>query len=126
MEAKNIDVLLQEATRLLELAENETYRSKEDVASFLICHNSRQALINSMSYYLIKNNIILIEPVTADSLWKQCQEQDGRFQEVNMSTINCKHEENSERYCLSVNKVSSCYDTAKIIYGIATEEAPGY
>lgn len=126
MEEKNIDVLLNEATRLLELAEEETFRSKEDVASFLICHNSRQALINAMSYYLIKNDIQLNEPVTAESLWEQCQNQDGRFQEVSLHHINCKNEENSERYCLSVDKVNSCYDTAKIIYGIATEETPGY
>jgi len=126
MEEKNLDVLLKEATKLLEMAENETYRAKEDVASFLICHNSRQALINAMSYYLLRNDIKLDEPVTVDSLWKQCQDEDGRFQEVKMRIIDCRHEEDSKEYCLSVNKVNSCYDTAKIVYGIITEQAPGY
>lgn len=126
MQTHDADLLLQEATKLLQVADKEMARSEEDVISFLICHNARQAIINDMAAYLLKNNIEPIKPVTMQGLLEQCRNEDGRFQEVDLSNINCRHDVDSQEYCLSIDKVGSCYNVAKIIHGIVAEQAPGY
>ncbi len=126
MPTVDADTLLNEATQLLQTADDELNRSEEDVISFLVCFNSRQAIINAMSAFLMRNNIEPQKPITMEGLLKQCAEEDGRFQDVDMSEINCKHEEDSEEYCLSVGKVNSCYNIAKIIHGIVSNRAPGF
>jgi len=126
MQTHDADLLLQEATKLLQVADKEMARSEEDVISFLICHNARQAIINDMAAYLLKNNIEPTKPVTMQGLLEQCRNEDGRFQEVDLSNINCRHDADSQEYCLSIDKVGSCYNVAKVIHGIVAEQAPGY
>ncbi|MCR9286211.1 MAG: hypothetical protein NXI23_02355 [Bacteroidetes bacterium] len=126
MQNPNIDFLLTEADQLLNFANEEISRSEEDVAAYMICKNSRIALKNAMTYFLFKNGIKPKEPVTLESLRDQCSFEDGRFQDVDLSSINCRHDEGEEEYCLSVNKVSECLDAAQLVRGIVGDSVPGY
>ncbi len=126
MQSQGDDFLLNEATQLLETAEESLNRPAEDVAAYMVCHNSRQALMHTMSYFLLKNNIQPKEPATLSSLWNQCKSEDARFQELDITHIDCRHEEGEEGYCLGTEKVSSCFKTARLVHGIVSEPTPGY
>lgn len=121
MQAHDFDFLLTEATELLETADNELSRPQEDVTTHTICHKSRQALVNAMTYFLFTKDIQPHEPVTIDKLFLQCKSADKRFADIDMSEISCSDEENSDKVCFSVGKVSSCYQTAKLIHGLITD-----
>ena len=126
MEAQNVDILINEADQLLQKAIEELQRSKEDVAAYLICHNSRQSINNYLAAYLIKNGIEIIQPATMASLMEQCRALDARFELVDISQIFCRHDETDEEYCLNVKKVDDCLRIANQTRDIATQESPTY
>ena len=126
MQNKNVDVLINEADQLLDKAVEELQRSEEDVIAHMVCHNSRQSIVNYLASFLIKNGEQLKEPVTMASLMDQCRAVDGRFELVDISQIFCRHDVEDEEYCLNVDKVADCLRIAKQTRGIAINEAPGY
>ena len=126
MEHQNIDMLINEADQLLHSATAEMQRSEEDVTAHMVCYNSRQSIINYLVSYLVKNGEALNKPVTMAGLLEQCRALDGRFDLIDISPINCRHDEDSHEYCLSVDKVNECLDIAKQTRAIAINEAPTY
>lgn len=126
MQVQNLTILVNEADQLLNRAIEELERSEEDVTAYLVCHNSRQSIINYLAAYLIKNGTDIKEPATMGSLMNQCRNLDGRFDLIDISQIDCRHEAESEEYCLNVEKVSDCLRIAKQTRGIAVEESPAY
>ena len=126
MEKQNIDVLITEADQLLERASEEIQRSEEDVIAYMVCHNSRQSIVNYLASFLIKYGETLKEPVTMSSLMDQCREIDGRFNLIDLSPISCSHKADDEDYCTNVNKVTECLEIAKLTRGIAINDSPGY
>jgi len=126
MEKQNVDVLISQADQLLESANEEIQRSKEDVIAFMVCHNSRQSIINYLTSFLINNSETLKEPVTMASLMEQCRSVDGRFNLIDISSISCNHKVDDEDYCTNLTKVSECLQIAKQTRGIAVNDAPGY
>ena len=126
MQNQNVDVLINEADQLLDRAVEELQRSEEDVIAHMVCHNSRQSIINYLISFLIKNKEALKEPVTMSSLMDQCRSVDGRFDLIDISPISCSHKVDDEDYCTNVNKVTECLQIAKQTRGIAINETPGY
>ena len=120
------DILIQEADRLLDSASKELHHAREDVNAHMVCFNSRQAIINYLSYYLSRNGVEVKKPVTMGSLIGQCITLDDRFDGINISQIFCRHEEESESYCLNVEKVNECMEVAQQIQGIVSSEVPPY
>ena len=126
MQTQNIDVLISEANQLLNTAEAELQRSQEDVITHMICHNSKQSIKNYLASFLIKNGVELQQPATMMSLMAQCRTIDGRFDLIDISQIQCRHEDGDDAYCLNVKKVTECLQIAKQTKGIAINETPGY
>ena len=126
MEKQNVDVLLKEADQLLERASEEIQRSEEDVIAYMVCHSSRQSIINYLASYLIKNGEALNEPATMDTLMDQCRSIDGRFNLIDISPIACSHDEHDDAYCTNLNKVSECLEIAKTTRSIVVSTTPGY
>ena len=126
MEKQTVDVLITEADQLLESAAEEIQRSEEDVIAYMVCHNSRQSIVNYLASFLINYGEALKEPVTMDSLMDQCRSIDGRFNLIDLSPISCSHKEHDEDYCTNVTKVTECLQIAKQTRGIAINDAPGY
>ncbi len=126
MENQNTDVLISEADQLLDTAVEEMQRSEEDVIAYMVCHNSRQSIVNYLASFLIKNGEPLKEPVTMASLMDQCRSIDGRFDLIDISQIFCSHEVTDEEYCSNLKKVDECLQIAKQTRGIAIDESPGY
>lgn len=126
MQNQNVEVLINEADKLLHKAEEELQRSDEDVIAHMVCHNSRQSILNYLTSYLINNGERLSEPVSMSSLIDQCRSIDGRFDLIDISEILCSHEVTDEEYCLNTKKVSDCLRIAKLTRGIALNISPGY
>lgn len=126
MQTQNIDILISEANQLLDSAEAELLRSQEDVITHMICHNSKQSIKNYLASFLIKNSVKLQQPVSMASLMDQCRSIDGRFDLIDISQIDCNHEEGDEAYCLNVEKVTECLEIARQTKGVTTNETPGY
>jgi hypothetical protein len=126
MQAQHPEILVSEANKLVKIAKQEMDRSAEDVIAHTVCFNARQAIINYLSSYLINSGEVIQKPVTMESLLIQCRALDGRFDQVDISSIDCRHETDSEEYCLSVGKVNECLKAALQTKGIVTDEAPPY
>ncbi len=126
MKNSKSDFLLNEADQLLKMATDQLSRSEEDVSAYTVCHNSRKALKNSLTYFLFRNGIEPKEPVTLQSLMDQCRAEDARFDNIDIKNYDCRHQEGEEEYCLSVGKVSGCYDSAKLIRNLVDNPVPGY
>ena len=126
MEKQNVDVLIKEADQLLDTASQEIQRSEEDVIAFMVCHNSRQSIVNYLASFLINNGEAMKEPVTMASLMDQCRSIDGRFDLIDISQIDCSHKVHDEDYCTNVKKITECLEIAKLTRGIAINDTPGY
>ena len=126
MQTRKIDFLISEADELLSFAKDELSRSEEDVASFLVCHNSRKSITNYLTSYLLKNGIEPKYPLTMANLMDQCCAEDARFENLDISNIHCRFERHEEEYCLSVEKVAECMHIAQLVRGIVVSAPPGY
>jgi len=126
MQTQNVDFLINEADELLNFAKDELSRSKEDVASFLVCHNSRKSILNYLTSFLMREGIDPKQPMTMANLMDQCQNEDARFENLDISDILCRFEDHEEEYCLSVEKVKECMDVAELVRGLVVNPTPGY
>lgn len=118
------DILIQEADQLLQKAKEEVERAEEDFLAFVVCVNSRQAIKNYLSSYLISNKIEIENPATMHSLIEQCRNEDGRFQLLDISGIHCNHDETDEAYCMNGSKVKECLEVASLTKNIVKNDSP--
>jgi len=126
MHSEKMQVLLTSAEDLYKTAENETMRSQEDVVTHLLCYNSRQAIINYLHGFLLKNNVAPEEPITMAKLLDQCKEIDARFELADISPINCRFETHDKDYCLDRGTVDRCFTSATHVRNIVMADVPGF
>lgn len=125
MRTQNTDFLLNEAGQLIKAAKNDLSLAEEGIVNYMVCQNSRQALIKSMTYFLFKNGVEPKGLVTTENLLKQCREVDPRFKKVDLSNVLCRHQEGDDEYCLSTDKVSKCFRSAEEVHSIVAKPVSG-
>jgi len=118
--------LFQIADELLAAAEHEQERAEEDAVTHRICVHSRQAISNLLAGYLLQKNTPIEHPVSIESLQKQCQLIDARFEQLDLSPLNCRFDPRDLHYCLELENVNACFKTAQHIRSIIITETPGY
>ena len=126
MEIEKADVLISSAEEFFHSAQNESLRSHEDAVTHLICHHSRQSIMNYLQGFLLRNDIAPQSPPTMAGLLEQCRGYDARFDLVDISPIDCRFETHDRDYCLEKGKVDSCFEAAKQVRNIITADAPGF
>lgn len=104
--------LFDDAIEKLNEANEELFKPKEDVVSYMICKNAQFAVENFLRGYLIKNGIDEKEFKTIDSLYAQCEKINPKFKKVDLSDFDCKSHNLDSRYCEEVSKVSTCFAAA--------------
>jgi hypothetical protein len=119
--------LLETANKLIEDADREINRSSEDVVTYGVCHNTRNAISAYLNAFLMTHG----EPkqdLPPDKLLEKCAKLDGRFSEFDLSTILCKHETTTQNdcFCTDPKKVQDCLDVAMQIGRIVAEQSPAY
>lgn len=100
------------AKESLKDANEELFKPKEDVVSYLVCKNSQNAIENYLKGYLSLRGFETNKDETLQNLLDRCKSLDSKFNQVDIETIDCKAEKMDSRYCQDVDKVSSCFDTA--------------
>ena len=108
MPPEKIKSTLEQADQLLEVAQNEMFRSKEDVVPYLVCSNARQSISNYLTGFLMKKEVPLDTMFTIKQLLEKCQEIEPSFKELSFDHMNCSSETHDERYCNDLSKVKEC------------------
>lgn len=122
MEEKNLQQLLKEAESALDQASEEQLRPAEDIVPISICHHSRTSIRMYLLSYLMKKGVKPDGNASIKELLVKCAELDKRFANLDVSEIECRTSKASvnDEYCLSLDKVTNCYEVAnhlkKLVY----------
>jgi len=93
-------------------ANEELFKPEEDVVTYLVCKNSQFAIENYLKGYLTLRGFETQNNETIESLLDRCKSLNSKFNQIDLTTIDCRAHEIDSKYCQDVNKVSSCFDTA--------------
>ncbi len=100
------------AQEQLHIANEELYKPKEDVVSYLVCKSSQHAIENYLKGYLSQRGFETSENETMEGLLSRCKSMDSKFNPIDLKTIDCRSHKIDSNYCQSVKKVTSCYEAA--------------
>jgi len=114
MENKS-DLLLSKALGKVARANQELMKPHTDIVPFSVCTNSRLAIQLLLESYLTKNNIPIKENESLALLLERCIFHNKKFKTIDISKVDCRHNNTNGAYCSGINKVSYCYNTAKEI-----------
>jgi hypothetical protein len=104
---------IEEADQLLKTAQNEMFRSEEDVVPFMACSKARESIVNYLTGFLLQNGVELDEVLSMESLINKCKGINSKFSELELDTILCKQENHNSKYCSDLVKVKECVAVAK-------------
>ena len=102
----------EKAENQLKQANNELFKPKEDVVSFIVCKNSLFAIENYLKGYLTHRGFETKSDETLDHLLERCRLLDSRFNQINIDTIDCSMDHRNDKFCEDIDKVSSCFNSA--------------
>lgn len=100
------------AKQQLHIANEELFKPKEDVVTYLVCKNSQGAIENNLKGYLTLRGFETHENESLEGLLNRCISLDVKFKRIDLNTIDCKANRIDSRYCNEVSKVSTCFETA--------------
>lgn len=100
------------AKEKLKIANEELFKPKEDVVTYLVCKNSQYAIEAFLKGYLNHRGFVTHDNEHIEGLLNRCIELDGKFRKIDLTILNCKASKIDSRYCSDVEKVSSCFDAA--------------
>jgi len=102
----------EKAAKQLNEANNELYKPKEDVVSFIVCKNSLFAIENYLKGYLAHRGFETKSDETLDHLLERCRLLDSKFNQISIDTIDCSMDHKNDKFCEDIDKVSSCFNSA--------------
>jgi hypothetical protein len=102
----------EKANKQLQKANEELFKPKEDVVSYLVCKNALFAIENYLKGYLSKRGFETKTNDSLDLLLERCRLLDKKFNQIDLSVIDCSSKPDHNRYCEDVDKVNSCFQTA--------------
>jgi len=106
------NILFDDVVEKLNEANEELFKSKEEIATYIVCKNAQYAIENFLKGFLLKNNINPENFKTIDSLFEQCKTINKNFKEIDLSDFECKSHNLDSRFCKEVSKVSNCFVAA--------------
>ncbi len=96
----------------LKVANDELFKPKEDVVTYLVCKNSQYAIENNLKGFLSLRGFETHNHETLQGLLKRCIALDSKFKNIDLKTIDCRAHLIDSTYCDDVNQVNSCFKTA--------------
>ena len=103
---------LEDGKKRLIAANQELYKPKEDVVTYLVCKNSQNAIESYLRGYLGHKGIALLENESLEKLLNRCKQIDPKFNKIDLHAVTCKDHKIDSRYCSDLEKVSSCFEAA--------------
>ena len=101
--------LFDDAIEKLNEANEELFKPKEDISSYVVCKNAQYAIENFLKGFLLQNGINPDDFKTIDKLYEQCITVNKKFKEIDLTDFACKSYKMDSRYCNEVSKVSNCF-----------------
>jgi len=117
MQPPHSKLLFNEAADLLDTANLETNRPKEDAVNFLVCQKARQSIGKLLSSYILANGGSVGKSEKNSDLFDKCVEIDPQFKSIPMNNLDCNLDDNEDQsiYCLSHSKTMTCLEVANRI-----------
>ena len=112
MYTDKIKLKLEQADQFLEAAQNEMFRSAEDVVPHMACSSARQSIYNYLQGFLLKHGIEYHEATSLEELLNQCQKIDSKFDSFDLSLMPCRTQTHDENYCTELQTVEKCIGLA--------------
>ena len=109
---------LKQSVKALKKAEVEINRPTEDVVTLSVCLTARQSMSSMMRIFMLSNSINHVDGPSINNLLDQCKTVDKQFESIDLSKMICKGLSTTEcqnKYCLSIQNVSDCVETANQI-----------
>ena len=106
------NILFDDAVEKLSEANEELFKHKDDITTYVVCKNAQYAIENFLKGFLLKNNVNTEKFKTIDSLYQQCKIINKNFKEIDLSDFECKSHKIDSRFCKEVSKVSNCFEVA--------------
>jgi len=104
--------LFEDAVEKLNEANEELFKPKKDITSYMVCKNAQYAIENFLKGFLLQNGIDSEGYKTIDSLYEQCKKINNDFEKIDLTDFECKSHNLDSRYCDEVSKVSNCFEVA--------------
>ncbi len=104
--------LFDDAIEKLNEANEELFKPKKDITSYMVCKNAQYAIENFLKGFLLQNSIDPEDYKTIDSLYEQCKKINNDFAKIDLTDFECKSHNLDSRYCDEVSKVSNCFEVA--------------
>ena len=123
MENEIVRQLMTQANAAFNLASEEQMRPEEDVVPFSICHNSRVSIRIYLMSFLIKQGVQPNSNESMKDLLSRCSKIDKRFSSLDISDMECRgnRADQTDEYCLSVDKVTNCFQAANQVKKLISE-----
>jgi len=102
----------EKANEQMRSANDELYKPQEDVVTFKVCKNSLFAIENYLKGFISQRGYNTDKNESLDQLMERCRLLDKNFNKIDLNTIDCSSNPDHNRFCESINKVNSCFQTA--------------
>jgi len=96
----------------LKKANEELYKPQEDIVSLLVCKNTLFAIENYLKGYLSNRGYETKNEESLDLLLERCRLLDKKFNQIDLSVIDCSSDHQNHNFCDDANKVNSCFKKA--------------
>jgi hypothetical protein len=124
MNSDKFKLKLDQGDQHLEAAQNELFRSAEDVVPHMACSSARKSIFNYLHGFLLQHGIEQNEIISLESLLKKCSEIDPKFKAFDLSKMACRTEASDEHYCTEVHTVEYCIGLATQAKKLVKETKP--
>jgi len=105
---------LRNSASLLRNADMELLRPQADSVILCACHSIRNAVMGFFKTFLDENHVNSSSN-SLENLLADCRSLEPAFNNIELTSFECKTEEGCHGYCLDVSKVSECLAQAKSI-----------
>lgn len=102
----------------LRVAERELLRPNEDAVTLCACQCTRNSASSFFRSYLFSKTNNDFHDYSLSDLQYQCAKIDPHFNSIDLTCFECRNDDAKaceKNYCLTVEKVSRCFEQANII-----------
>ena len=102
----------------LRVAEQELQRPREDAVTLCACQCTRNSVSEFLRSYLFIKTSKRFHDASLSELKKECSRIDAQFGTLDITCFDCRdtaEDSCDKEYCLSVEKVNTCFEKAYMI-----------
>ena len=96
-------------------AKAEMLKPREDIVCYYVCRNAQKSMEQLFESYLVQHGRWNKSFDSLDKMHQACIEINPEFIDISLKMVECKEEKLGSNYCNSLERVSSCCNTAEHI-----------